>query len=496
MQRQWQRQQRQPPETVTYGCLQDEDAKAFVRGLGVDDWMNEQWLARTEHVLCYTKIINKTLIGYALLHKVDEDPLVTSINSANARYPGACQMPQVIYDDPYSLDTVHIINENLSRDKGHESSLLRHIGKERQVSGETGADWTYSMFTNACYDIGSDHRGRSMEWQLAARPVVCAEEEEEKGQDAEVKEEAEEKVEEKVEEKKDDDEPIAACLRDFCHKHNIPTEHVLVLNAERRFGNVFASVVYDWDNSTFLPNFPDEVEHYRELRASAHVTVTYKASIQLPEPPTTTATFPCCANMTVQRLGYSAASDYNAHFAAFLTKTGNYPHVVFEVKTKTSKDGPNVATKYYKLLDNQIQEVEGNFTHKIHAYKSYVCHEHNLCYEVDLITKAHVFDVHAKRMSSPFARQLFQYTKHKHLLPELLSPAPAPTPPPPSAPRDNAEGNLERDTDYDYGYDYDDFGDYDDYDYDRRPYYGGYDSDCSFKSYSACDKDCGYCGNC
>ena len=102
--------------------------------------------------------------GFALLHKLDKDPLVERIEGANAQCGCNIPLPDVIHDDPYMLDYVYIMKRH--RRNGYAPLLLRHIGKERQVTGETGEDWTYSLYYNASYNIDNGEAlGRSVEWQ-------------------------------------------------------------------------------------------------------------------------------------------------------------------------------------------------------------------------------------------------------------------------------------------------------------------------------------------
>ncbi|KAJ1631967.1 hypothetical protein T492DRAFT_1143712 [Pavlovales sp. CCMP2436] len=76
--------------------------------------------------------------------------------------------------------------------------------------------------------------------------------------------------------------------------------------------------------------------------------------------------------------------DADATFFDFMRGTGNHPNVVYEVKEQVDQ-GPLLSTKYYKLCNDNIEEIEDkNFAQKFHAFKNFKCAQHNRFYSVDL----------------------------------------------------------------------------------------------------------------
>ncbi|KAJ1619948.1 hypothetical protein T492DRAFT_889546 [Pavlovales sp. CCMP2436] len=183
------------------------------------------------------------------------------------------------------------------------------------------------------------------------------------------------------------DAMVPAGLRSFCEKHGIKA------STGKNRTSRFSSLIVDWDGDRLLPNFPAEMlDKYEKLRVG-DFNVAYSEGLSLPDSysESNDATIfsqqqgsdkPfCCEEIVPFKPRHL---DTEALFSDFLRGTGNHPNVVYEVKEQVD-NGPLLSTKYYKLCNDNIGEIEGsNFKQKMHAFKNFKCAQHNRFYGVDL----------------------------------------------------------------------------------------------------------------
>ena len=80
-----------------------------------------------------------------------------------------------------------------------------------------------------------------------------------------------------------------------------------------------------------------------------------------------------------------------------MANNGNFEEI-FEV-TRQVNNGPDLSTKYFKLMNNQhvLVEVEKNNLNKLHSYKNYKCQKHDFFFKVNLFSERQVHNSHHMR---------------------------------------------------------------------------------------------------
>jgi hypothetical protein len=89
-------------------------------------------------------------------------------------------------------------------------------------------------------------------------------------------------------------------------------------------------------------------------------------------------------------------------FSQFISKIGNNPNIIYEVKKQTD-NGPLLSTKTFRLVHDQVEEVKGKYTDKMHVFKNYKCNKHKLFFGVDLYKNKEGTNFHHMRLN-PFTK--------------------------------------------------------------------------------------------
>jgi len=209
-------------------------------------------------------------------------------------------------------------------------------------------------------------------------------------------------------------------MKMFCVKNNIKTSQILAITIQSNRSTDFASLIIDFENDLLLPNYPMEMlTANKEMTIAGNFLICYKEDLKRVDmsnerannknAPQVEGSSPfCCANLPLYR-GESIHAE--SVFQDFVKGQGHHPNIVYEVK-RLVNNGPLVSTKYFTLINNNMQEVQGNFTQKMHAFKNYKCTNCNLFYAVDLYSPSpnSGFNYHHMRLN-PFEKKNLELLK-------------------------------------------------------------------------------------
>jgi len=205
------------------------------------------------------------------------------------------------------------------------------------------------------------------------------------------------------------DTEIISGFGTWCIKHSISSKNILVVTVQENRSTKYSSLVIDFANDRILPNYPAEMlTDYKECREGKYL-VCYKENLQLPE------AFDAALDM-MKSLKLSdrplpsghlvpykpTRTQHDQKFSDFIKGKGDYPDVVFEVKTQVN-NGPLLHTKYFCLCNDEIREVHGSFTNKLHSFKNFKCPSENLFIGIDLYTSQEGYNYHHMRLN-PFTK--------------------------------------------------------------------------------------------
>lgn len=116
----------------------DDKAKKTIRKLIkndeslIDNLHIKAWLNEGTRVMCYILKENDNIVSFALLNKVDYDPLETHTNP-------------ILFGFIYTFE-----NE---RNKGYGSKLVNHIKKGNQLTGFCNSDISVALFEKCGYSV-------------------------------------------------------------------------------------------------------------------------------------------------------------------------------------------------------------------------------------------------------------------------------------------------------------------------------------------------------
>jgi hypothetical protein len=344
-------------------------------------------------------------------------------------------------------------------------------------------------------------------------------------------------------------------IREFCEQQHLATDAVVALTIHKNYSSEFSSVIVNLKSGALLEVYPDKdaCSTYKEGRIGAYLfcyndqlpirtdeneLILGLSKVHLDDAQCTTvgdADVFCCSRIQPYKARHL---QLESTFTDLIRRSGHHPDIVYEV-VKQIDNGPIVSTNYYQLEDNRIHPVSGPFTQKIHAFKNYKCTTHGFFYAVDLYRVSFTAggNVHHMRLNPrskihlPFLRQFFTDVLRPKPT-SVRSPGDAPSAsssivehakptdsnsiavdqPAAGATATSASATTPTSTSravdapsisasvraFDED-EVDDDDDDDDADAYAPPAYGWGRSafeDESAQDYTACDKECGYCGHC
>lgn len=225
------------------------------------------------------------------------------------------------------------------------------------------------------------------------------------------------------------DADVFASVTDFCKRHRISTSGVLVFTAQKNRSSEFTSVIADFEKGCMLTVYPAEVlasTTYKEMRLTAgSVDVLCCYGDNLPAPPASytapasisaglkdaceSGSEPFCCGCV--QLYKNRRLDRDAMFDSLRSRRGHHPNVVFEVKRQVN-NGPMLSTKYYQVVNNELLEVHGSYSQKLHAFKNFKCSKHDLFFGVDLYQSRNTssYNTHHMRLN-PFEHRNIEFLR-------------------------------------------------------------------------------------
>jgi len=181
---------------------------------------------------------------------------------------------------------------------------------------------------------------------------------------------------------------------DFCREVGFALSGVCVVTVQQNRGSLYGSFVIDMRGPTpvLKQSYPKELpssQHKYTSNFSVSVvtdldpSVIDRASEEADETVASSDLWCCDPSNWTKKSTKRTSRD--TIFEDFRHSRNSHPNIVFKVR-KQINYGPDVWTKHFTLNDGKITETE-SATHKIHAFKNYVCHAHNMYYEVDLFSR-------------------------------------------------------------------------------------------------------------
>lgn len=200
-----------------------------------------------------------------------------------------------------------------------------------------------------------------------------------------------------------DNNSIIARLQAFCKQHHIDTNNVLAITIQKNRTTEYTSLIVNFENGSLLTHYPvDALVKYKEIQIGDFL-VCYQDNLPIVEFSKSGQTFIetnsypfCCKNIFPYKPRHL---DKEQVFQDLLERKGTNGYI-YEIKTQVD-GGEMLWTKYFKLQDGKVNEVQGPFSQKVHAFKNYKCPEHKWFFGIDLYSETKQHNFHHMRLN-PF----------------------------------------------------------------------------------------------
>lgn len=207
-----------------------------------------------------------------------------------------------------------------------------------------------------------------------------------------------------------DDQAFIPRIKEFCSKNQIATTNTLAITIQENRTSQYSALIVDFENSKLLPLYPlAELSTYKEKSFGSFLVCYHENLPCLPSMPILSDDvcdpqfFPFCCG-EVKEYKPPRSNSMASLFSGFKKHQGHFPNVVFEVK-KQNDFGCLIWQKNFQLINNSTQEIQGNFSQKLHSFMNYKCLKHGVFFSIDLFsaTEQKGYNYHHMRLN-PFSK--------------------------------------------------------------------------------------------